>query len=102
MTQSNKAHLCHAGIVLGVLLCFSPFIGLIGSVVGMNQAFESLGTSGVGDPSGISSAISLLLRSTAIGLLLAPVGLVLLVISILLRVKLRKASARPPALPSQW
>ncbi|HSI65159.1 MAG TPA: MotA/TolQ/ExbB proton channel family protein [Candidatus Saccharimonadia bacterium] len=102
MTHSNKAHLCHAGMVLGVLLCFSPFIGLIGTVVGMNQAFESLGTGGVGNPADVSSAISLQLRSATIGLLLAPVGLALLVVSILLRVKLRKASANPPALPPQW
>jgi hypothetical protein len=67
----------------------------------MSQAVEYLGSAGVGDPSGLSSAISLQLRSAAIGLLLAPVGLVLLVVSIILRVMVHKAAARPPAFPSE-
>jgi biopolymer transport protein ExbB len=46
-------------------------IGLVGTVTGMMSAFETLGTSGVGDPSKLSGAIGEVLVATASGLFIA-------------------------------
>ena len=46
-------------------------IGLTGTVTGMMSAFDTLGTSGVGDPSKLSAAIGEVLIATASGLFIA-------------------------------
>ena len=43
----------------------TPMIGLTGTVTGMIRAFESLGESGIGDPSQLSGAIGEVLVATA-------------------------------------
>ena len=49
----------------------TPMIGLLGTVTGMIKAFANLGSSGIGDPSGLSAAIGEVLIATASGLLIA-------------------------------
>ena len=56
---------------LSVIGVCTPMIGLVGTVTGMMSAFETLGTSGVGDPSKLSGAIGEVLVATASGLFIA-------------------------------
>jgi biopolymer transport protein ExbB len=56
---------------LSVLGVCTPMIGLVGTVVGMMEAFDTLGTSGVGDPSKLAGAIGHVLVATASGLAVA-------------------------------
>ena len=56
---------------LSVIGVCTPMIGLVGTVTGMMIAFETLGTSGVGDPSKLSGAIGEVLVATASGLFIA-------------------------------
>ena len=56
---------------LSVIGVCAPMIGLLGTVTGMIKAFQSLGASGIGDPSGLSAAIGEVLVATASGLFVA-------------------------------
>ena len=56
---------------LSVIGVCTPMIGLLGTVTGMIKAFANLGTSGIGDPAGLSAAIGEVLVATASGLLIA-------------------------------
>lgn len=56
---------------LSVIGVCTPMIGLLGTVTGMIRAFETLGTSGIGDPSSLSAAIGEVLVATASGLFIA-------------------------------
>lgn len=56
---------------LSVIGVCTPMIGLTGTVTGMMTAFETLGTSGVGDPSKLAGAIGEVLIATAAGLFIA-------------------------------
>jgi biopolymer transport protein ExbB len=56
---------------LSVIGVCTPMIGLLGTVTGMIRAFATLGESGIGDPSKLSSAIGEVLVATASGLFIA-------------------------------
>ena len=56
---------------LSVIGVCTPMIGLLGTVTGMIKAFAKLGSSGIGDPSGLSAAIGEVLVATASGLVIA-------------------------------
>ena len=56
---------------LSVIGVCTPMIGLLGTVTGMIKAFATLGQSGIGDPSSLSSAIGEVLVATASGLFIA-------------------------------
>ena len=56
---------------LSVIGVCTPMIGLLGTVTGMIRAFAKLGSSGIGDPSGLSAAIGEVLVATASGLIIA-------------------------------
>jgi biopolymer transport protein ExbB len=56
---------------LSVIGVCTPMIGLVGTVMGMMKAFENMGTSGIGDPSGLAEAIGEVLIATASGLAIA-------------------------------
>ncbi|MGI8819487.1 MAG: MotA/TolQ/ExbB proton channel family protein [Chthoniobacterales bacterium] len=56
---------------LSVMGVCTPMIGLLGTVTGMIKAFAKLGSSGIGDPSGLSAAIGEVLVATASGLIIA-------------------------------
>ncbi len=53
---------------LGTIAAISPFLGLLGTVLGMIQMFSGLGTQGIGDPAIIASGIGQALITTAAGL----------------------------------
>ena len=56
---------------LSVIGVITPMIGLTGTVFGMIQAFDTLGSSGVGDPAKLSEAIGHVLVCTGGGLVVA-------------------------------
>jgi biopolymer transport protein ExbB/TolQ len=64
-------------IIGGLLTVGGPVFGMLATVVGMTQSFEALGASGVGDPEQLSAGIGQSLVSTAVGMVLAFVGVVL-------------------------
>lgn len=56
---------------LGTIAAISPFLGLLGTVLGMIQMFSGIGTHGIGDPSIVASGIAQALVTTAAGLTVA-------------------------------
>ena len=56
---------------VGTIGAISPFIGLLGTVIGIMRAFHDLGKYGVGNPSIVSSGIAEALVATAAGLMVA-------------------------------
>ncbi len=56
---------------LGTIAAISPLLGLLGTVVGMIQAFEAITSQGVGDPRMLSGGIGEALITTAAGLMVA-------------------------------
>lgn len=56
---------------LGTIAAISPFLGLLGTVLGMIQMFGGIGSHGLGDPSIVASGISQALVATAAGLAVA-------------------------------
>jgi biopolymer transport protein ExbB len=59
---------------LNLIGVVTPMIGLTGTVLGMMNAFKTLGTSGIGDPSALAGAIGEVLVATATGLFVAIPG----------------------------
>ena len=56
---------------VGTIGAITPFIGLLGTVIGIMRAFHDLGKYGVGNPSIVSAGIAEALVATAAGLLVA-------------------------------
>lgn len=56
---------------LGTIAAIAPFLGLLGTVLGMIDMFSGIGTRGVGDPSIVAGGISQALVATATGLAVA-------------------------------
>lgn len=56
---------------LAVLATAAPLLGLLGTVAGMIQTFQSMSLFGAGDPKVVSGGISLALVATELGLLVA-------------------------------
>jgi biopolymer transport protein ExbB len=56
---------------LGTIAAIAPFLGLLGTVLGMIQMFGGIGSHGLGDPSIVASGISQALVATASGLVVA-------------------------------
>jgi len=56
---------------LSVIGVIAPMIGLLGTVIGMMNAFAVLGTSGVADPKALAMSIGEVLTATASGLFIA-------------------------------
>ena len=56
---------------LGTIAAIAPFLGLLGTVLGMIDMFGGIGAKGLGDPSVVASGISQALVATASGLAVA-------------------------------
>ncbi|HAM38538.1 MAG: hypothetical protein A2474_06955 [Elusimicrobia bacterium RIFOXYC2_FULL_34_12] len=56
---------------VGTIGAITPFIGLLGTVIGIMKAFHDLGKYGVGNPSIVSAGIAEALIATAAGLFVA-------------------------------
>lgn len=70
MTKENSRIQTFVSYLSVIGVC-TPMIGLLGTVTGMISAFAVLGSSGIGDPSGLSAAIGEVLVATASGLFIA-------------------------------
>jgi biopolymer transport protein ExbB len=79
VTERNKAkmavHLKRNLWVLGTIGSASPFIGLLGTVVGIIRAFHEMANKGTGGFSVVSAGISEALIATAAGLVVAIIAL---------------------------
>ena len=78
-------------IVIGSLLTLGPLCGVIGTVVGMMRAFGTLGGPKPPTPEHLASDISISLWSTAAGMILSPIGLVLIVVGIVWLLRVNRA-----------
>lgn len=56
---------------LGTIASIAPFLGLLGTVLGMIEMFSGIGSRGIGDPSIVAGGISQALVATAAGLAVA-------------------------------
>ena len=95
--MKNRKKLFITGIVFGGFLTLSPVWGLLGTVLGMMRTFHDLGENGVADPKALSNHVGTVLMSSAVGFVLFPVGLAILITFIVLYVKTSKST--PPSFP---
>ena len=58
-------------VVIGTIAANAPYIGLLGTVLGIMMTFHTMGTSGAMAVSSIMVGLSLALKATAVGLLVA-------------------------------
>lgn len=58
-------------VVIGTVAANAPYIGLLGTVMGIMLTFQSMGASGDMDVKSIMTGLSLALKATAIGLMVA-------------------------------
>jgi len=71
----NLAELRRGLWILGTIGSLAPFIGLLGTVVGIMRAFQDMAVEGVGGFEVVAAGISEALVATAVGLLVAIVAL---------------------------
>jgi biopolymer transport protein ExbB len=76
LTQFSNAQLLEITltkrlIIIGTVAANAPYIGLLGTVLGIMLTFHTMGTSGTMAVSTIMIGLSLALKATAIGLLVA-------------------------------
>lgn len=58
-------------VVLEVIVGIAPLLGLVGTIVGMMDVFGDVGQAGLTDAAKLAQGISLILRATLLGLLIA-------------------------------
>jgi len=68
--------------IVGICLALGPIWGLLGTVIGMIQSFGALAESGSSNPNEVAEGINVALYTTAAGLLMLPVGVILIVVSL--------------------
>jgi len=74
--DSTKDYVTRFLPVLNTVSNVSPLLGLLGTILGMITAFESIAASGTGDPRVVAGGISEALITTATGLIIAIPALV--------------------------
>jgi biopolymer transport protein ExbB len=63
-------------VVLEIIVGIAPLLGLVGTILGMITVFGDIGQAGMNDASKLAQGISLILRTTLIGLLISIPSLV--------------------------
>lgn len=58
-------------VVLEIIVGIAPLLGLVGTIVGMMTTFEGVGQMGLSDAAKLAQGISVILKATLIGLLIA-------------------------------
>ena len=58
-------------VVLEIIVGIAPLLGLVGTIIGMIAVFKDVGQAGLTDAAKLAAGISLILRATLIGLLIA-------------------------------
>ncbi|MEX2493720.1 MAG: TonB-system energizer ExbB [Nitrospirales bacterium] len=69
--QTFEVALTKRLVIIGTVAANAPYIGLLGTVLGIMLTFHSMGTAGTMAVSTIMIGLSLALKATAIGLLVA-------------------------------
>ena len=69
--QSLEVALTQRLVVIGTVAANAPYIGLLGTVLGIMLTFHTMGTSGTMAVNTIMIGLSLALKATAVGLLVA-------------------------------
>lgn len=68
--------------MVGLVFQFGPVLGLFGTVLGMVRAFSTMGAEGEGQAEALAGDIGIALITTAIGLVVALVGIALIIVAI--------------------
>jgi biopolymer transport protein ExbB len=58
-------------VVLEIIVGIAPLLGLVGTIIGMMTTFEGVGQMGLNDAAKLAQGISVILKATLIGLLIA-------------------------------
>jgi len=58
-------------VVLEIIVGIAPLLGLVGTIIGMMATFENVGQMGLNDAAKLAHGISVILKATLIGLLIA-------------------------------
>lgn len=58
-------------VVLEIIVGIAPLLGLVGTILGMMTTFADVGQAGLNDATKLAQGISLILRATLVGLLIA-------------------------------
>ncbi|HNR70140.1 MAG TPA: MotA/TolQ/ExbB proton channel family protein [Verrucomicrobiota bacterium] len=74
--RNEVARLERGLVVLEIIVGIAPLLGLVGTILGMMTAFGDVGQGGQIDPAELAKGISLILRATLFGLLIAIPALV--------------------------
>ena len=69
--RQEVARLERGLVVLEIIVGIAPLLGLVGTILGMMTAFGNVGQAGQVDPARLAEGISLILRATLFGLLIA-------------------------------
>jgi biopolymer transport protein ExbB len=69
--RQEIVHLERGLVILEIVVGIAPLLGLVGTIYGMMALFGSLSESGLGDNTVLAKGISLILRFTMMGLLIA-------------------------------
>ena len=69
--RQEMARLERGLVVLEIIVGIAPLLGLVGTILGMMTAFGNVGEAGQIDPTTLAKGISLILRATLFGLLIA-------------------------------
>jgi biopolymer transport protein ExbB len=64
--------------VLDTAVTLGPLLGLLGTIIGMVESFNVLGSSGTANPNGVTGGIGHALTATACGLVIAIVCVIFL------------------------
>ena len=63
-------------VVLEIIIGIAPLLGLVGTIIGMMTVFSDIGEAGLNNASRLAQGISVILKATLIGLLIAIPALV--------------------------
>lgn len=74
--EASRTYVTRFLAVLNSVATVSPLMGLLGTILGMIIAFESIAASGTGDPRVVAGGISQALITTAAGLIIAVPALI--------------------------
>ena len=80
--MKTRRRLWIAGIVVGVMLSLSPLFGLAGSILTTVHSIKMLDKAGISDPTTLSHHIGNSLIYSAAGLFICPLGIAVLLLSI--------------------
>jgi biopolymer transport protein ExbB len=69
--QTFEMELTRRLVIIGTVAANAPYIGLLGTVLGIMMTFHTMGTSGTMAVNTIMIGLSLALKATAVGLLVA-------------------------------